>query len=601
MFTHFRLSAVTTTALLFLFTALSLLPLHAAWTNKKLNGPLIAFGDVLHENDNPDANAPFVLRSNDFTPDGQTVVYIADADTDDLFELYAVPTTGGSVHKISGGGDVHGDVHEILLSSDSKYVAFRAYSGVDGFDLFSTRISTGIPVQLDIASAAGYVGSIAVNQASDRVIFTVSDSPAGEGTELYSAPITGGIPVKLNGALVAGGEVEFFRTAGNYVVYSADQDTDEVTELYRVPIEGGTSVKLNEPLVTGGEVRGSSITPDGNHVLYVADQETAGIPILYTMPIAGGPARKLSAGILPGNNTIWRLLTTLDSQWVVFRSSDLDNDSKDILYSARIADGELHQLSEVMTSGSYISEVYLSADGQYVTYHLSTPARSHLIAAPIAGGELIELTALLPDDVSIRHHLLPLDGQQVVYITQTFAEPETLYSMYSVPITGGTPISLYTQPVWLAFGSLQFSPDSSQLFFRTSGLTNDLYSVPVAGGDLLKLNGELVEGGRVYDFRASPVDDAVIYRADQETDDQFELFVTDGFERTPTATATHTATATSTSSPTVTASPTATATIVDTATPTASATQSLIVATPTSTATGTPEPPAGVFLPNIRR
>jgi hypothetical protein len=41
-----------------------------------------------------------------------------------------------------------------------------------------------------------------------------------------------------------------------------------------------------------------------------------------------------------------------------------------------------------------------------------------------------------------------------------------------------------------------------------------------------KLNGTLVSGGQVIDFHISPDSSRVVYKADQETDEQFELFVT---------------------------------------------------------------------------
>ena len=59
--------------------------------------------------------------------------------------------------------------------------------------------------------------------------------------------------------------------------------------------------------------------------------------------------------------------------------------------------------------------------------------------------------------------------------------------------------------------------------------SHDLYSVPTAGGVVLKINGPLVPGGTVlYSFQIGPDNDHVVYMADQITLQQNELFVTYG-------------------------------------------------------------------------
>lgn len=54
--------------------------------------------------------------------------------------------------------------------------------------------------------------------------------------------------------------------------------------------------------------------------------------------------------------------------------------------------------------------------------------------------------------------------------------------------------------------------------------TFELYGVPLAGGDSVKLNAPLVTGGDVYDFQFSPNSNWIIYRADQDIDEVCELF-----------------------------------------------------------------------------
>ena len=63
----------------------------------KINGPLVAGGDVS-------------TSSLQFSPDSSRVLYYADQDTNDVFEIYSVASGGGTPVKLNGplvaGGDV---------------------------------------------------------------------------------------------------------------------------------------------------------------------------------------------------------------------------------------------------------------------------------------------------------------------------------------------------------------------------------------------------------------------------------------------------------------------------------------------------------------
>jgi uncharacterized repeat protein (TIGR01451 family) len=100
--------------------------------------------------------------------------------------------------------------------------------------------------------------------------------------------------------------------------------------------------------------------------------------------------------------------------------------------------------------------------------------------------------------------------------------------LYSVPLTGGTPVKLNGQLVSRGdVQDLQISPDSSRVVYRADQDTDgvvELYSVALIGGSAVKLNGVLVSGGDVGGFQLSPDGSRVVYLADQETDEVFELY-----------------------------------------------------------------------------
>ena len=126
------------------------------------------------------------------------------------------------------------------------------------------------------------------------------------------------------------------------------------------------------------------------------------------------------------------------------------------------------------------------------------------------------------------------DSKYVVY--RTDQDTTDVYELYSVPITGGTSTKLngILTPDGNVFANnnFQISPDSSRVVYVADQDADDvleLYSVPITGGYSAKLNGILTPGGNVFagttsSFQISPDSSRVVYVADQDTDDIFELY-----------------------------------------------------------------------------
>lgn len=64
------------------------------------------------------------------------------------------------------------------------------------------------------------------------------------------------------------------------------------------------------------------------------------------------------------------------------------------------------------------------------------------------------------------------------------------------------------------------SPDGSRVVYNANvnvGVNDELFSVPIEGGTVAKLNGALVAGGSVMTYGISPDSQRVIYTANQQT------------------------------------------------------------------------------------
>jgi Tol biopolymer transport system component len=518
-----------------LFLLLGVPPLSAAPASQKISGPLQAQGDVLRPSEDPTSPSPFPAYR--ISPDGQRVVYIADAETEDSFELYNVPLTGGTVQKLSDGSDVPWRVFDFQISPDSQQVVFRAGS-TGTYALYSVPIEDGTPVRLHVVPPENEtLGPVAISADNRRVVFTVSRYPANAEsvTELYSVPIGGGTPIKLNGTLVNGGTVTSFQLAAdNRVVYYAEQETDNVLEIYSVPITGGTPRKLNGALVSGGRLRESALSPDKQTVVYLADQETVDVQEVYRTSVVNGTAVKISAGIQHRGEYLIYLRFSPDGAWVVVRA-DSQNTGDYRLHSISMTDGRVIPLTGALSEGAHIGTGYqVDAASDQLVYRIvdqgTTPSGvAGLYKVPLDGGASTKLSGTPTSSEWIGRFALSPDNLHVVYIADQTTEGT--YNLYSVPLAGGRSIELHdiaTNGGPLA-EDFAFTPDSTYLVYRTNGLfPKDIFQVPVTGGPIVHINSAVndnpEEEVNVVDFRLSPMANVVLYRADQEHNEQYELF-----------------------------------------------------------------------------
>ena len=300
----------------------------AAWV--KLSGTMPATGDVIR----------FKISS-----DGQYVVYLADQDTDFVFELYSVPLAGPFTDRVKLNMPLasDGDVIDLDISPDGSRVVYRANQDTSYVDeLYSVPIAGPATEGLKLNGSlvlGGEVIGFKVSPDSSRVVY-LADQDTDYVEELYSVPIAGPATegLKINGSLVLGGEVIDFKVSpdSSRVVYRADQDTDYVDELYSVPIAGpsDTDIKLNGLLVTGGEVVTYALSLDSSRAVYLADQDTDYVEELYSVPIAGpGSAGvKINGPLVLGGDVLGFDISP-DSKRVVYRA-DQDTDYVDELYVA---------------------------------------------------------------------------------------------------------------------------------------------------------------------------------------------------------------------------------------------------------------------------
>jgi len=252
----------------------------------RLNGPLVAGGDV----------AGFPSDVFDISPDGATVVYIADQATNDVFELWSVPIQGGEAVRLNASLVTGGDVGDFDLSSsitpDSATVVYPADQDVNGvLEVYAVPIGGGTATRLHPPLASGErVYAYKLSPDGSRVA-TVTD-------RLHSAAVTGGAIVRLDGGLHVDPWVDSFEFTpdGMRIVFSS------AGAPYSVPSAGGEPIALADPTPPSGVFQGWEISSSAPILVYKAITHGDEGFELFAVPVAGGPSSRLSASLVSGGS-----------------------------------------------------------------------------------------------------------------------------------------------------------------------------------------------------------------------------------------------------------------------------------------------------------
>jgi len=508
----------------------------------KLNGPLQAMGDVVQAR---------------FSPDEKYIVYLADQVNDESYELYSVPTTGGTAVRLNKDLPNGVDIFSFQISPDSQRVVYKAEQNAVGVsELFSVPITgpSTAGVQLNETPVQfGNVLTFQISPNSDYVIYQ-GDLERASFSELYRVPIAGpaNASEKLHLPTAAFEAVHQFELSlnGATVVYSAVKSTVNGYryQLFSVPLLGpvAATVALTEPLIESGLIASFKISADSARVIYMADAEVVDKDELFSVPI-NGPASvgvKLNEALEPFNALDHKFFVSSDSSRVVYFAQLLGRNAKEF-YSVPIngpAASSVH-LSVDLTTNQALQDFHwhVTDDGANLVYAIYESSDfKRLYRVPVSGMQsdnelLLEIPA--PDEADLAVYTTTPDSQNVVFVMRP--DIGEAYEMYSIPI-GGLLGSETKLNLPLASGgnvTAKITPSAnSQWLIYTGEIENagtvELYAVPVIGpaSEGVKINSTLVTGGNVslLNNTISPNGTWIAYLADQETDGMQELYLSVG-------------------------------------------------------------------------
>lgn len=461
----------------------------------------------------------------------ERIVYLADQDINEVFELYLA----GSSIKLNPPLSRGKNVSDFQITPDKTAVVYRADQDTnDVFELYRVEFAhPGVSTKLNSPlPAGGDVWSEVITPDSSSVLY-VADQTTDGVSELYRVPFaTPGVSTKLNGPLVPGGNVFFdigTTPDSSAVVYRATQASANVIELYRVPFATpGLSTKLNGALPPNADVNSFRVTPNGTVVAYTVLQPlsngpnadrfeelysvalaTPGVSTKFTSPVAPGGA--LGPSVLVGG-----YLITPDSSALVYALADQYFDFIRFLYRVPFATpGQSTQLIGDTSSHYSLRTFALRPDSSGVVVETPSFPRHELIlisfATPGVNTKLngpVVVPGSVPYEAAIAYAIAP-DNSSVVYATdQTTPDVNELYRVpfatpgvstkLNGPVAGGGVLV-----AGIERRTFNITPDSSAVLYearQTTVATFELYRVPFATpGVSTKLNGPLTSGGNVRD------------------------------------------------------------------------------------------------------
>jgi len=440
---------------------------------------------------------------------------------------------GALIDKLSAPVPIKGDVRAFEISPDGSRVVYRADAEADGlWDLYIVGLLGGPVVKFDRPfEPGGNAGRFLISPRNDRVVFWAYEVSNQQG-ELFSVPIEGSPVTPLTGPLGANrGVLEWsfeISPLGDLVIFLAEYQYGK-NELFSVRAAGGTVTRLN-PLGPADDIRYFGISSDGSLVWYVGEQETDDIRELYLVPSVGGEAMKLNEPLVPGGQVYFGQFTP-DGNYIVYHTDKHVVGVYEV-WSIRLADMQRFRLSlDPVAGGRVDGEPHITPDGSRIVYRgdMEVDERFELYSVGIEGGPTTKLSGpMIPGGgVVYRGFAISPDGSTVVYKADQVIE--YVYELYSVPVTGGT-ITKLNPPLPTSRRVTQFAidPTSTRVVYTADQDTDnivELYSVPIGGGvPTTKLNAPYIAASDTQQFTISPDGSSVAYRADQEADRVYELY-----------------------------------------------------------------------------
>jgi Tol biopolymer transport system component len=456
----------------------------APGTPVKLSGSLPSTADVLN-----------LFR---WSPDGTKVAYLADADTDNLYELYLVSMPGGTPSapvKISAPMSSGEQITSFEFAPDSSGLVYLIDTGVPR-ELHYVRFCPGhAPLPAQRVSRSSFVWTAKFAPDSSRIAYSQTNASVDA---IFLVDLEGpspGATMEFQPTRRLYNEFEWSRDS-RYLLFRAVNPTTLREELFIADVTAPASSPVRINPTSGQDVISNPAwLPDQSGIVYRMHEDVANVGI-YLRRLTGstlGSNDELGTPISTSAQSI--VLVAPDSQRIAFKEPrGIPNDVMWELFYGNFRGGTpvpAVMINGALTTGGDVGSYAFSPDSRYVAYEAdanvngvnelflvdvsgSAPAAARQVNGALASGGAVLEYAFAPNGSGIVYRAdEATDGRPELWWTPLSPSPVAAVRL-NVPITVSGGVMSFT---WRA--------DSSALSFtgqQGGTTTSSVYVVEFGSG-----------------------------------------------------------------------------------------------------------------------
>ena len=296
-------------------------------------------------------------------------------------------------------------------------------------------------------------------------------------------------------------------------------------------------------VVASPSSRAPRLDPTGRFAVYLDDAEADGVEELWSAALLGGAPIRLS-GAMSGGDAVFEFAIASDGEFVAFRAAYGQDPAQ--LYVVPIEGGQPLRVSHELDPGAYVASFQISPDAQWLLYIAETdPGQLDLFRVAATGGsvsgytfenqtictQFVESFAISPDSSLVafrtsldcsgqirpnRHlYRVPLSGTAATLVAASYDEGFVGRYDFTRPASPGVPVLIFL-----------FDLDGPNGYLGTNQPVKLQWSKGGTFGSDHEISGTIVQGGGVTSFVPVPGSQQVVFRADREIDEVFELYLT---------------------------------------------------------------------------
>jgi hypothetical protein len=231
-----------------------------------------------------------VMPPIQWSPDGRTIMVLADWQQPNHLELYMVPVSGGAPVILPLDEELLWSWQDPCWSPDGSQIAFISGRTFDQHEIFVVAATPGAAVHQVTHLGTDGLMECAWSPDGTRIAFAISTGhyPDTPTAAIHIASVADGTVTALAGANP--GWSPAWSPDGSRIAFSSDRSGNP--EIYAVPAQGGEPTQLTDDPAYDNN---PSWSPDGSQIAFASSRSGNGSGDLWLMSSDGGNPTQLTS------------------------------------------------------------------------------------------------------------------------------------------------------------------------------------------------------------------------------------------------------------------------------------------------------------------